>query len=342
MRYNILEKTVIVLLLVLLIPPFVVSQESESYKNQWFIEAKSQWLKKDIGNNIILAEQRTYDTNALVNMLSTQSVNFNHKSKLALKIGRTFNKWLSMEASYYGIYHWQDSKWIKNKSKDPDIPNQFYSIGLIGLSQNFSAINRVDFSTSTELYNFELGVRYKSSSFFNYVLTAFRYIYIKDKLILKANGVYYENSISDQSDVETTNKILAWQIGSNHALEFGNFVLSLSGKWGLGFNFNNMDIVEKNNGFLNGNLIDLNGETTSLCSLLDLNLSTRVMMGTHISFFGSYQLLYVNGLSLAAYQILLLGNASSMGLEVTESPVKTNHKSTMKFYGFNIGCALHW
>jgi hypothetical protein len=320
---------------------------------QWWGQLEALWLTRDEGDKIVLAEERrdpaagTADAGAVLSKLTTHSIDFGFEPGLRTRLGRSLDESTDLEFVYFGLFDWSESARLINSDPNGDdnpagLPNSLFSVGLNGSNANlYNVVERIEVELSTQLNSVELNASRPIIADSSHFLWGLRYLNLKDKLKIHAQGVDTGgDDVTDRTRVRTRNHLIGVQLGANHRLAFPKSRADLSAKAGLFANFNEQRINQ--GGITPTTFMDLDGDDVSLGQMLETQITVAYVPQDNFAIHAGYQLFIVSGLALAPEQLDLVGNAANFSVPVEDSSAGTDDSGTLVFHGPHVGLEIRW
>lgn len=313
----------------------------------WEGSLQALWLKKDRGDRVMLAEERSGQANgALLQRLTSRSLGNGYEP--GLRVGLIFHcttDRTAFELAYFGLHDWVDSAALANSDPEALSPNRLFSPGLNGSDANaaFDVIERIKVKLSSDLHSAEFNIRHLLGNDATTLLAGIRYLSFDEDLRIAAEGQSIEGEpASDRTRVRARNHLLGVQGGAGHRLAWQQWRLDLAAKAGLFANFNSQQIDQAGIAGDGSDRIDLEGDEVSLAGVIDADLGLRLMILENVCLRAGYQLLVVAGLAEAPDQLALLGDAAHFSAPVRDSSAGTNDEGTVVFHGPHLGLDIRW
>jgi hypothetical protein len=257
-------------------------------------------------------------------LLSTSDLNFNYEVGPRLLLGHSFDPYNAFEASYFGIYNWQDKATI-NGNNNLNLPGDLGADNPL----DFTDADQVRVTYDSVIHNAEL----------NYVrtfgnlswLAGFRYFNLQERFSL----AFFDNQNDTGTyHISTYNNLFGGQIGGR-VLEncCGNFSYDLTGKAGV---YGNV-IRESQNvtDFANfGTVRNTKADGGQVAFIGDVEFNASYQFSQCLSLRGGYQVYWVEGLALAPNQLDFTDTATSgTGL---------NKTGGLFMHGAHLGLQARW
>lgn len=320
---------------------------------QWWGQLDALWLTRDDGDKITLAEERrdpaagTADAGRVLNRLTTHSSDFGFEPGLRMRLGRRLGNKTDIAFAYFGLHDWKESESLLNSDPNgnnnpANLPNRLFSAGLNGSNANtYNVIEKIEVELSTQLDSLELNLRHPIITHSTNFLWGFRYLNIKDKLKIHAEGEdIVGDNVTDRTRVRVRNHLVGAQLGMDHRIAASKAWADLSVKGGLFANFNEQRINQR--GITPTTFIDLDGDDVSLGQMLETQITVAYSPMDNVSFHAGYQLLIISGLALAPEQLDLVGDAANFSVPVQDSSAGTDDSGSIVFHGPHVGLEIRW
>ena len=257
-------------------------------------------------------------------LLSTSDLDFNFEAGPRLLLGHSFDPYNAFEASYFGIYSWQDKATINGNSN-------------LNLPGDLGADNPLDFTDADQVR-----VTYDSvihNAELNYVrtfgnlswLAGFRYFNLQERFSM----AFFDNQNDTGTyHISTYNNLFGGQVGGRVVENCcGNFSYDLTGKAGV---YGNV-IRESQNvtDFANFNTVrNTSTDGGQVAFIGDIEFNASYQFSQCLSLRGGYQVYWVEGLALAPNQLDYTDTATSgTGL---------NKTGGLFMHGAHLGLQARW
>jgi hypothetical protein len=225
------------------------------------------------------------------------------------------------EASYFGIDDWRSSARVTGNS-DLAIP------GDLGLSTvDFFNADTMRVSLATQLHNFE--INYLRSFDTISLLSGFRYLNLTEQFQITPSD---SATAGEQYRISARNNLFGAQIGARMGRQVGRLSWSVTGKAGIfGNDAMQRQYVEDFPAFILRNTQASSGQVAFVG---DLNFSAGYRLNPLWSVRAGYNLIWINGVALAAQQVDFTNTATS-GTNVAVN-------NGLFLHGVNVGLEGHW
>ena len=274
---------------------------------RWYVTADALWLKRNRPNNNSLTIREPEDGPDAI-ILETDDLKFDMQAGTRLTIGRYIGPSTSIEGTFFGFHDWNAFADVRGFDEEEE-PLLAYWIGsnndgaVAHRTDAFDGASRQSANYSSEVWNWELGVRRQASSDGS-ILLGFRYMAVNEDFAFRS--VAYDPPKRGIYEIDTRNDLVGVQIGGEqifrvpqHRIRFALF-----GKAGLFVNFHEQQnrLSSRNaDGSLYGDIRD--NESERLSSVLEFGAVATLQLSEHIALRGGYNCIFINGLALAADQL---------------------------------------
>jgi len=308
--------------------------------SRWYFDAEALFLKRDRGDDVVLGQEFSASTGALVNQISSHSVRYDFEPGARIRLGYRFSDDAALDLTYFGLNEWQESTALGNSN--PAGPNQMTSPGLIA-TPNFARVDSIVARMSSDINNIELNLRQRLNSGRTRLTTGIRYLRFDDDLVIRADGIGFSAASEfDQSVVMARNELLGAQLGLDHTFGEERFTVQLFGSAGIYHNWNEQSVREVNSGNFGGVFANVEGEDTRATGIFELGLSASYRPRKNVSVIGGYQLMSLHGIALAPKQLDFVSANSNTATPVTNLSAGTRDSSDLLFQGLHVGLRIDW
>ena len=125
--------------------------------SRWYFDAEALFLKRDRGDDVVLGQEFSAATGALVNQISSQSVRYDFEPGARFRLGYRLSDDAALDLTYFGLNEWQESAVLGNSN--PAGPNPMTSPGLIGTPNFLTRVDSIVAQMSSDINNIELNFR---------------------------------------------------------------------------------------------------------------------------------------------------------------------------------------
>jgi len=296
------------------------------YTTRWYVQADALVLTRDarIGNTPLVLRDNNAPTQSNV-LLSTADFEFPFEVGPRILVGYQIDPYAAIEASYFGIYNWQDSHTVVGNN-NLNLPGD---LGLVGNLDFFNADKAV-VTYDAIIHNAELNYVHSFLSNPNLAwLVGFRYFHLGEKFDI----TFTDNQTGSSAyKISTYNNLFGGQIGGRVGHACGRWSYDLTGKAGVyGNDIHSSQNVADFNGFTVRNTSTNGGQVAFLG---ELGLNGNYEFSPNWSLRGGYQVYWIEGLALAPNQ-----------LDFTDTPASgttLNKNGGMFMHGAHAGLMARW
>jgi len=260
-------------------------------------------------------------------VLTGDDLNFGAAGGPKLTLGRLADNGAALEAVYFGRNDWVATASVTGNN-NRSVPGDL-ALGTF----DFFAVDQIDVTYGSQIDNFELNyVRHFDGL---RLLAGFRYFELDEDFRIAS----FDNDtfLSDYL-IDTQNRLYGGQLGAAYSL-FGStregapWELSAGLKAGVFGNANQQTTLLRD---LNNALVlrDLTVEGDSTAFIGEINLNAKVNVWRNLDLVVGYNLLWVEGVALAPYQLDFTDTADSSDF------VDSTHG--VFYHGVNVGLAATW
>ena len=299
----------------------------------FFLTAGALWLRREDTERIVLADDfGSASPRNRISVLTTDSVDYDYQPGLEIRGGQRVGNF-ALELGFFGLHEWSESASRSSSSltrlRSPALHTTtvFPRGGVDRLRANFSS----------DLNSLEVNLRRRLVNLNGELLAGFRFLRLDDEIVLRGET----SPEFVQTDLRGLNHMAGGQIGGRYDLDWNLLTVSFIAKAGLLANLNEQSIVETSNA-TDPILFDLAGSATGLATTVEAEIALAVRLGDHATINGGYRLVHLAGVTTAAGQVALLGDAASSNSPLPNFAGGTNDGSTLLFHGFHVGMSLIW
>ncbi|MCC7084468.1 MAG: BBP7 family outer membrane beta-barrel protein [Pirellulales bacterium] len=294
-------------------------------KNCYFL-ADAIFFTRDaqIGNQPLVLLDLNAPTQSNV-LLSTADLGFNFQPGPRVLLGTQFDGFRAIEASYFGIYNWNDSATI-NGDNNLNLPGD---LGL-AVPLDFFNADQMNISYKAQIHNGELNyLQYFGAASNIAWLVGFRYFNLGEKFSITSTD---NQTGSSYYNISTYNNLFGGQLGARVKQACGNWSYDLTGKAGVyGNAIRSSQFIADFDNFV---VRDTHASGGQVAFLGEIGLNGNYKFSECLSLRGGYQVYWIDGLSLAPNQ-----------LDFTDTPTSgtTLHKTgNMFMHGAHAGLMAQW
>ena len=238
------------------------------------------WLKRQGPDTILLATDGGQEN------LRTDQFKFDYEPGVRVTYGEVVNC-TPVEITYFGFHDWNSS--IALDAGGLDVP-----VGPDGGA--FDGANFVEASYSSELHSLEVNVLQFRDDRLTWV-TGIRYIDAEEDFLLRV-----DNGNQGGMVITGDNRLLGLQGGANYSRGCNGWCYTAYGRAGLFVNFAERDFRIRDEGFPDNNAVGENNDTEfAFVGQIGVGLTRHLGYGLKLR--GGYELLWIDGLTLAAEQL---------------------------------------
>jgi hypothetical protein len=277
-----------------------------------------------IGNQpiVLLDMNAANESNVL---LSTADLGFGYEPGPRVLIGTEWDGFRAFEASYFGIYNWNDTRTITGDN-NLNLPGDLALVG----NQDFFNADQVVVTYKSLIHNAELNyLQYFGLNRNIAWLVGFRYFNLQDKFFITVTDNQTDTGFYNTS---AYNNLFGGQIGGRVRQACGRWSYDLTGKAGVYGNVirSSQSIVD----FDNTVLRNTSNDGSQLAFLGEIGLNGNYKFSDCLSVRGGYQVYWIDGLALAPNQLdFSVGPASGTTL---------NKDGGMFMHGAHAGLMAQW
>ncbi|MCS7167011.1 MAG: BBP7 family outer membrane beta-barrel protein [Gemmatales bacterium] len=316
----------------------------------WYAVGDFIYLRRERPSETFLA--REVDLTVLpvrqLRDLTTDSDRFNYEPGFHVLMGLPLNPEWSFEASFFGIWDWEQEATLVNRNPP------LFGMDSPYLTINGGAVDAVSYNYETELRNFEANFRnFRPFGPFSTVswFVGARYIWLTDEINVFGTENLFLTAERTQADVD--NHLIGGHVGASVAISPFYFLsLGLYSKVGVYGNI----IRSRVNNFLRDPAsfptetlrMFISRDDGSTGVTLEAGAKVAWRITNNISIRGGYSVLFLDGLALAPDQLSVNRQvfATTVLLDRTNvygrQPGRTDETGSMLVHGFSVGLEIDW
>jgi hypothetical protein len=292
---------------------------------RWMFTADALWLTRGDGNGVRLAYSDYNPASHLPPALpqyrmDSDDVLFPLETGLRAQLTWKINDNKFIEGTYWGLQQWSMSDTIYS---DPDHFTVLAYSPWLQLSSLMGGLDDyVSYTYKSSVHNAEVNERIRFDLYSPYWgaswLWGFRYFHLADDFTLTGSDIY--NGHFEDLNYQTTNDVVAMQIGLQCVRGWERFQLSTELKVGLGANFytqHGTDTAGGANGVPAGfTPWDGSNNGTGLSAIFELSILARYcVIEKRLFLRAGYQLYCVTGLATGPRQLANFDNGGTVALD---------------------------